>query len=102
MRERRVIIPLSVRLYLDEISNHIIEISRPEHAVRYVHEMVAEINELSYLADTLPVSHSAYIKRHHPQAKRLNIKHGTWCVIFHIDGDFVKVDRIVLSSSITD
>ena len=25
MRERRVIIPLSVKLYLDEISNHIIE-----------------------------------------------------------------------------
>lgn len=102
MRERRVIIPLSVRLYLDEISEHIIELSRPEHAKRYIHEMVAEINELSYLADTLPVSHSAYIKRHHPKAKRLNIKHGAWCVIFHIDGDFVKVDRIVLSSSVTD
>lgn len=102
MRERRVIIPLSVRLYKDEIADHIIELSRPEHAVRYVHEMVAEINELSYMADMLPESHSAYIKRHHPQAKRLNIKHGTWCVIFHIDGDFVKVDRIVLSSSITD
>ena len=102
MRERRVIIPLSVRLYMDEIADHIIELSRPEHAVRYVHEMVAEINELSYMADMLPESHSTYIKKHHPDAKRYNIKHGTWCVIFHIDGDFVKVDRIVLSSSITD
>ncbi|MBO4586880.1 MAG: hypothetical protein J5677_03580 [Bacteroidales bacterium] len=102
MRERRVIIPLSVRLYLDEISNHIIEISRPEHAVRYVHEMVAEINELSYMADMLPESHSTYIKKHHPNAKRYNIKHGTWCVIFHVEGEYVIVDKILPSSLITN
>lgn len=102
MRERRVIIPLSVRLYMDEIADHIIELSRPEHAVRYVHEMVAEINELSYIADMLPESDSSYIKKHHPNAKRYNIKHGTWCVIFHVEGDFVMVDRIVLSSAVTD
>lgn len=102
MKERLVIIPLSVRLYMDEIADHIIELSRPEHAVRYVHEMVAEINELSYMADILPKSHSTYIKKHHPDAKRYNIKHGTWCVIFHVEGDFVMVDRIMLSASVTD
>lgn len=102
MRERRVIIPLSVRLYMDEIADHIIELSRPEHAVRYVHEMVAEINELSYMADMLPESHSTYIKKHHPDAKRYNIKHGTWCVIFHVEGEYVIVDKILPSSLITD
>ena len=101
MRERRVIIPLSVRLYMDEIADHIIELSRPEHAVRYVHEMVAEINELSYMADMLPESHSTYIKKHHPDAKRYNIKHGTWCVIFHVEGEYVIVDKIQPSSLIT-
>ena len=102
MRKRRVIIPLSVRLYMDEIADHIIKLSRPEHAVRYIHEMVAEINELSYIADMLSESYSTYIKKHHPDAKRYNIKNGTWCVIFHVEGDFVIVDRIVLSSSVTD
>lgn len=102
MRERRVIIPLSVRLYMDEIADHIIELSRPEHAVRYVHEMVAEINELSYMADMLPESHSTYIKKHHPDAKRYNIKHGTWCVIFHVEGEYVLVDKILPSSLITN
>ena len=102
MRERRVIIPLSVRLYMDEIADHIIELSRPEHAVRYVHEMVAEINELSYMADMLPVSYSTYIKNLHPDAKRYNIKHGTWCVIFHVDGEYVIVDKILPTSLITD
>ena len=102
MRERRVIIPLSVRLYMDEIADHIIELSRPEHAVRYVHEMVAEINELSYMADMLPETHSTYIKKHHPDAKRYNIKHGTWCVIFHVEGEYVIVDKILPSSLITN
>lgn len=102
MRERRVIIPLSVRLYMDEIADHIIELSRPEHVVRYVHEMVAEINELSYMADMLPESHSTYIKKHHPDAKRYNIKHGTWCVIFHVEGEYVLVDKILPSSLITN
>ena len=102
MRERRVIVPLSVRLYMDEIADHIIELSRPEHAVRYVHEMVAEINELSYMADMLPESHSTYIKKHHPDAKRYNIKHGTWCVIFHVEGEYVIVDKILPSSLITN
>ena len=102
MRERRVIIPLSARLYMDEIADHIIELSRPEHAVRYVHEMVAEINELSYMADMLPESHSTYIKKHHPNAKRYNIKHGTWCVIFHVEGEYVIVDKILPSSLITN
>ena len=102
MRERRVIIPLSVRRYMDEIADHIIELSRPEHAVRYVHEMVAEINELSYMADMLPESHSTYIKKHHPDAKRYNIKHGTWCVIFHVEGEYVIVDKILPSSLITN
>lgn len=101
MRERRVIIPLSVRLYMDEIADHIIELSRPEHAVRYIHEMVAEINELSYMADMLPESHSPYIKKHHPNAKRYNIKHGTWCIIFHVEGEYVIVDKILPSSVIT-
>ena len=102
MRDRRVIIPLSVRLYMDEIADHIIELSRPEHAVRYVHEMVAEIKDLSHIADMLPDSDSTFIKKHHPNAKRYNIKHGTWCVIFHVEDDFVIIDRIMPSCMVTD
>lgn len=102
MTEYRVIIPLSVRLYMDEISDHIIAISRPEHAIRYIHEMIAEIRTLSYLADALPYSQDSFIKRIHPHGKRFNIKHGTWCIIFHIEQDYVIVDRIIPSSSVTE
>ena len=60
MKERRVIIPLSVRLYMDEIADFIMGVSRPEHAVRYVHEMVAErhlhryYNFTELVAETVP------------------------------------------------
>lgn len=102
MKEFRVIIPLSIQLYMDEITDHIIAISHPEHAIRYIHEMIEEIRTLSYLADALPDSQSHFVKKIHPQGKRFNIKHGTWCVIFHIDHEYVIIDRIISSSSVTE
>ena len=66
MTEYRVIIPLSVKLYMDEISDHIIAISRPEHAIRYIHEMIAEIRTLSYLADALPYSQELLYQKNPP------------------------------------
>ena len=89
MKERQVILPLSVREYIGEIADYIIELSTHDHALRYVHELVAEINNLSYLADALPASDSPFVLKYHGKAKRFNAKHGVWCVIFHIDGDFV-------------
>ena len=102
MTEYQVIIPLSVKLYMDDISDQIIAISRPEHAIRYIHEMIAEIRTLSYLTDALPNSQSPFVKKIHPEGKRLNIKHGTWCIIFHIDRDYVIVNRIIPSTSVTE
>ena len=101
MRERRVIIPLSVRLYMDEIADHIIELSRPEHAVRYIHEMVAEINELSYMADMLQ-SHIPPISRSTtpmPSVTTSNTAHGVLSSI--VEGEYVIVDKILPSSLIT-
>ena len=54
------------------------------------------------MADMLPESNSTYIKKHHPNAKRYNIKNGIWCVIFHVEEDFVIVDKILPSSLITN
>ena len=97
MTERKVILPLSVREYLDKIADYIIEFSTRDHAIRYIHELVAEISDLSYLADTLPPSDSPFVLKYHEKAKRYNVKHGVWCVIFHIEGDFVIIDRLLPS-----
>ena len=95
MLERQVILPLSVRGYLNEIASYIIELSTIEHAIRYVHELVTEINDLSYLADSLPASTSPFILQYHENAKRYNVKQGVWCVIFHVEGKYVIVDRLL-------
>lgn len=34
----------------------------------------------------------------HPEAKTLSIMKHRWTVVFHIDGDFVVVDRILPAS----
>lgn len=101
MTERQVILPMSVREYLGEIADYIVALNNRDHALRYVHELVAEIYNLSYLADTLPSSDSPFVLKYHDKAKRYNVKHSIWCVIFHIDGDFVIIDRILPSKLIT-
>lgn len=101
MIKRQVILPLSVRDYLGEIADYIVGLNSPEHAVSYVHEFVAEINRLSYLADSLPVSTSPFILQYHEHAKRFNVKQGVWCVVFHIEGNFVIIDRILPSKLVT-
>ena len=101
MTERQVILPLSVREYLGEIADYIVALNNRDHASRYVHELVAEINNLSYLADTLPISDSPFVLKYHDKAKRYNVRHGIWCVIFHIDGDFAIIDRILPSKLVS-
>jgi hypothetical protein len=34
----------------------------------------------------------------HPHAKTMNIIHHRWTVVFHVDGEYVVVDRIIRSS----
>lgn len=91
--ERQVILPITVRYDIDEIADYIIGLNTREHAVQYVRELLAEISELSFLADTLPVSTSPFILQYHKNA----IKHGVWCVIFHVENNYVIIDKILPS-----
>ena len=97
MMERQVILPITVRYDIDEIADYIIGLNTREHAVQYVRELLAEISELSFLADTLPVSTSPFILQYHKNAKRYNIKHGVWCVIFLVENNYVIIDKILPS-----
>ena len=42
----------------------------------------------------------AMAKLIHPHAKTMNIINHRWTVVFHIDGEYVVVDRIIRSSRI--
>ncbi len=82
---------------IDSISDFIISISTPEHAIKYKNQLISEIETLSYLADTMGFSQWKTAKKFHPKAKRLITKNRKWNVIFHIEGNYVIVDKLIPS-----
>lgn len=72
-----------------------------DFAINYVARLRAEIESLSFLAGVLPESKYRLPKLYHPQAKTLAIGKRKLTVIFHIEGDYVMVDKILPSCMIT-
>ena len=101
MIQKKVILSETVRLDIDAISDFIISVSRPEHAERYTQNLLDELADLSYLATIRPECPWKLPKRYHSQAKTLPICRRKLTAIFHIDGDYVIVDKIMPSSLIT-
>lgn len=85
---------------IDDIADYIVSVSTPEHAARYARELGAEIMTLQYLAGFIPVSRYTSIRRIHPQARQLRTRNRQLNIIFHIEGDFVIVDKIMPSKMI--
>ena len=102
MIEKKVVLSDETREDIDDVSDFIIVVSQPGHAERYTLEMLAELNALSYIATILPEPKYGYPKRFHPEAKMMKLHKKPLCAIFHIEGDYVIVDRVVHSSMITE
>lgn len=62
---------------IDEIAEFIVSVSSPEHAVRYVDELQAEILSLRYLAGIIPESRYQTVRQYHPCAKLPSLFHST-------------------------
>ncbi len=72
MIEKQVMLSNEVLTDMEDISDFIIAVSRPSHAERYIIEILAELNSLSYLGAILQKTKYGYPKRFHPEAKMLN------------------------------
>lgn len=101
MKEKTVVLSEDVTLDIEEISNYIVSISRPEHAEKYVQQLLDDIASLSYMASLRPESQWMIPKRFHPHAKVLLSHNKKWSIIFHINNDYAIVDRIIPSCMIT-
>lgn len=101
MTPKKVILSETVRLDIGAISDFIISVSRPEHAERYTQNLLDELADLSYLATMRPECPWKLPKHYHGQAKTLPICRRKLTAIFHIEGDYVIVDKILPSSLIT-
>ena len=70
----------------------------PGFAIKFLERLRREIESLSYLADTLPRSPYGIPLLYHPNAKTMTVGNRKLTVIFHTDGDYVIVDKILPSA----
>lgn len=99
MRIYQVIISYEVLSELDAVSKYIASIYRPESGHKYVNRVLGQLAALSYSADAYQYSRFTLAKAIHPKAKTITIINHKWTVVFHIDGDFVIIDRIIPAKS---
>ena len=95
MNYYKVAVSKNVFAKIEEIAGFIIKISTTEHAIRYKNQLISEIAALSYMADVINYSQWKVAKRCHPKAKRMITKNKKWNIIFHVEGIYVIVDKIV-------
>ncbi|MDO5342903.1 MAG: hypothetical protein Q4F69_10705 [Bacteroidia bacterium] len=95
MNYYKVAVSKNVFTEIEEIADFIIKISTPEHAIKYKNQLISEIAALSYMADVINYSQWKVAKRCHPKAKRMITKNKKWNVIFHVEGFYVIVDKII-------
>lgn len=101
MTVKKVILSETIQMDIGSISDFIISVSRPEHAERYTQNLLDELADLSYLATMrpeLPVEIAETIPLLSKDIADLSAK---LTAIFHIEGDYVIVDKILPSSLIT-
>lgn len=102
MQVYEVIVSNKASSDLDAMAEFIASLYRPESGHKYVNRILGQLAALSYSADAYPFSRLMSAKRIHPQAKTLSIINHQWTVVFHIDGIFVIVDRIIPSKMMVD
>lgn len=87
---------------LDEMVAYITSIRTLESALRYKDRVICQLESLTYTADALHYSRKHSIRLIHPNAKTRSIMNRKWTAVFHIEGDFVMVDRILVAQMIKD
>lgn len=85
----------------DRLSVFATEQHTPDFAKRYTAKLRKEIEDLSILAGIYHESEYRIPKLYHPHAKTMTIGKRKLTVIFHIEEEYVIVDKILPSCMIT-
>lgn len=102
MRKRRVVLTPDADADLDQIGEFVSSIYREESGIRFIKRIFLEIIPLSISAGAFPLSRFRTAREIHPEAKTIPIMKHRWTVVFHVEGDYVIVDRILPSSSMAE
>ena len=102
MREREILLTHEADEDISQLARFVANIYVEEAGERIRLRMMAQIVELSYSAESFAPSRYQTARRIHPEARTLSIMNHRWTVVFHIEGEYVIVDRILPSSMILD
>ena len=101
MKQYKVLYRDDVGAYLKELAFVVSQQTSLDFAEQYTQRLRSEVEELSFLAPMLPKSKYLMPLRFHKDAKTMTIGKRKLTVIFHIDGEYVIVDKILPSCMIT-
>ena len=73
----------------------LLEMMSEDGAVRYANNMRAEIQMLSLYAPLYRKTTSRTLLQIHSEARRMVSHNRRWLYVFHIEEDFVIIDRII-------
>lgn len=102
MRSYKLIINDSAKKDILSLVNFITSINTPKSGLNYETKLIHSLNSLRNCAGAIQYSRYRTAREIHPQAKTLSIMKHHWTVVFHIDGDYVVVDRILPSSRMVE
>jgi len=77
-----------LRIFLDAMMTE-------EGAIRYANNMREEIKILAFYANLYGKSTSLTLRQIHPEARRMVSHNRRWVYVYHIEENFVIVDRIL-------
>lgn len=101
MRKYRVEYDIEAEADIAALVAWVSEKTSIDYSRKYINRVFDEIDVLSYLAPMLPKSKYELPKRYHPEAKTYVVGNKKLTVIFHIEEDYVIVDKILPSALIT-
>ncbi len=95
MKIYEVRINLSAQADMDNLRTFLDQMLSEEGAIRYANNMRHEIESLSVFADCMGRSSYKTVRTIHPDGRRMISHNRRWIYVYHIEGDFVIVDRIL-------
>ena len=85
----------AARLDMADLRAFLAAMLSEEGAIRYANNMRDEIKMLAIYAELYGKTTSMTLRQIHPEARRMVSHNRRWIYIYHIEGTFVIVDRIL-------
>ena len=89
---------------IDQIKDFIVEKTSRENAERYAAELYAEMQSLTFLADSIKVTEWKTAKKYSKSKKeKVLITHNKkWSIFFHTYQNYVIIDKILASKLVKE